>query len=108
VQAEGHIPIYGVRLIVISESECLHKVLDSEIQSNSDRGERNIKGTELKNGKAANVSVTGLNLDTPSSASNVIKEWEGRLDEEEYVESGVDDDVSSYLRPIDQEGQKRR
>ena len=39
-------------------------------------------------------SVTGLNLDNPLSASNVIKEWEGRLDEEEYVESGVDDDVS--------------
>jgi hypothetical protein len=38
-------------------------------------------------------SVTGLNLDNPLSASNVIKEWEGRLDEEEYVESGVDDDV---------------
>ena len=42
-------------------------------------------------------SVTGLNLDNPLSASNVIKEWEGRLDEEEYVESGVDDDVSLPL-----------
>jgi hypothetical protein len=39
-------------------------------------------------------SVTGLNLDEPQSASKVIKEWEGRLDEAEYVESGVDDDVS--------------
>ena len=43
-------------------------------------------------------SVTGLNLDNPLSASNVIKEWEGRLDEEEYVESGVDDDVSLPLQ----------
>jgi hypothetical protein len=44
-------------------------------------------------------SVTGLNLDNPLSASNVIKEWEGRLDEEEYVESGVDDDVRPLLPP---------
>lgn len=44
-------------------------------------------------------SVTGLNLDNPLSASNVIKEWEGRLDEENYVESGVDDDVRRLLFP---------
>jgi hypothetical protein len=41
-----------------------------------------------------------LNLDNPLSASNVIKEWEGRLDEEEYVESGVDDDVRPSLPPL--------
>jgi len=44
-------------------------------------------------------SVTGVNLDNPLSASNVIKEWEGRLDEENYVESGVDDDVRPPLFP---------
>lgn len=64
--------------------------MDSE---DGKRGRGNDEGKELNNGKEANDSVTGLNLDTPSSASNVIKEWEGRLDEEEYVESGVDDDV---------------
>lgn len=38
-------------------------------------------------------SVTGLNLDDPLSAGKVIKTWDERLDESEYVESGVDDDV---------------
>ena len=41
-------------------------------------------------------SVTGLNLDDPMSAGKVIKPWDDRLDEVEYVESGVDDDVSSH------------
>lgn len=39
-------------------------------------------------------SVTGLNLEDPSSAPSVIKTWDDRLDQEQYVESGVDDDVS--------------
>jgi hypothetical protein len=39
------------------------------------------------------LSVTGLNLDDPLSAGKVIKTWDERLDESEYVESGVDDDV---------------
>lgn len=41
-----------------------------------------------------NASVTGLNLDDPQSAGKVIKPWDDRLDEADYVESGVDDDVS--------------
>ena len=40
-------------------------------------------------------SVTGLNLVDPASAPKVIKTWDDRLDDELYVESGVDDDVSS-------------
>jgi hypothetical protein len=54
---------------------------------------------EENGGQGLIHSVTGLNLDNPLSASNVIKEWEGRLDEEEYVESGVDDDVRPLLPP---------
>lgn len=30
----------------------------------------------------------------PESAPKVIKTWDDRLEEEEYVESGVDDEVS--------------
>jgi hypothetical protein len=41
----------------------------------------------------ADDSVTGLNLDDSQSASKVIKPWDERLDEVEYIESGVDDDV---------------
>ena len=44
--------------------------------------------------------MTGLNLDDPLSASKVIKEWEVRLDEAEYVESGVDDDVRRIRRTL--------
>lgn len=38
--------------------------------------------------------MTGLNLDDPMSAGKVIKPWDDRLDEMEFVESGVDDEVS--------------
>jgi hypothetical protein len=47
--------------------------------------------------RSANDSVTGLNLDDPLSAGRVIKTWDERLDEEIYVESGVDDDVSPCI-----------
>lgn len=40
-------------------------------------------------------SVTGLNLDDPMSAGKVIKPWDDRLDELDYIESGVDDEVST-------------
>ena len=45
----------------------------------------------------ADGSVTGLNLDDSQSASKVIKPWDERLDEAEYIESGVDDDVRLSL-----------
>jgi hypothetical protein len=47
--------------------------------------------------------VTGLNLDDPQSASRVIKTWEERLDEAEYVESGVDDDVCHLPWSVDED-----
>lgn len=43
--------------------------------------------------------MTGLNLDDPLSAGKVIKPWDDRLDEVDYVESGVDDEVSLTLYP---------
>lgn len=45
--------------------------------------------------KAADTSVVGVNLVEPEGAPKVIKPWDDRLDEEEYVESGVDDEVRS-------------
>jgi hypothetical protein len=39
-------------------------------------------------------SVIGVNLVDPLSAPKVIKTWDERLDETQYVESGVDDEVS--------------
>ncbi|OXG85210.1 hypothetical protein C348_01601 [Cryptococcus neoformans Gb118] len=42
-------------------------------------------------------NVTGLNLEDPSSAPSVIKTWDDRLDQEQYVESGVDDDLIIYI-----------
>lgn len=45
-------------------------------------------------------SVTGLNLEDPSSAPFVIKTWDDRLDQEQFVESGVDDDVSGISDEI--------
>lgn len=38
-------------------------------------------------------NVVGLNLVQPGDAPKVIKTWDERLDEEEFVESGVDDEV---------------
>ncbi|WVQ85578.1 hypothetical protein IAT38_007744 [Cryptococcus sp. DSM 104549] len=42
-------------------------------------------------------NVTGLNLADPSSAPVVIKTWDERLDQELYVESGVDDDLMIHI-----------
>ncbi|OCF56567.1 hypothetical protein L486_05417 [Kwoniella mangroviensis CBS 10435] len=42
-------------------------------------------------------NVTGLNLEDVSSAPKVIKTWDERLDEELFVESGVDDDLILYI-----------
>ncbi|KAK8865747.1 hypothetical protein IAR55_000894 [Kwoniella newhampshirensis] len=42
-------------------------------------------------------NVTGLNLMEPSSAPKVIKTWDERLDDEDYVESGVDDDLILHI-----------
>ncbi|OCF45278.1 hypothetical protein I317_00800 [Kwoniella heveanensis CBS 569] len=42
-------------------------------------------------------NVTGLNLVDPASASKVIKTWDDRLDDELFVESGVDDDLILYI-----------
>ncbi|ALO60498.1 hypothetical protein CNBC1430 [Cryptococcus deneoformans B-3501A] len=42
-------------------------------------------------------NVTGLNLENPSSAPSVIKTWDDRLDQEQYVESGVDDDLIIHI-----------
>lgn len=38
--------------------------------------------------------MTGVNLLEADSAGRVIKVWDERLDEEAFVESGVDDEVS--------------
>lgn len=38
-------------------------------------------------------SVNGVNLVDPESAPKVIKTWDDRLEEEQFVESGVDDEV---------------
>jgi len=38
--------------------------------------------------------VHGLNLDVPETAKELIKSWENRDDEEKFVESNVDDQVS--------------
>ncbi|KIR67538.1 hypothetical protein I314_01955 [Cryptococcus bacillisporus CA1873] len=42
-------------------------------------------------------NVTGLNLEDPSSAPFVIKTWDDRLDQEQFVESGVDDDLIIHI-----------
>ncbi|WRT65837.1 uncharacterized protein IL334_002788 [Kwoniella shivajii] len=42
-------------------------------------------------------NVTGLNLADVNSAPKVIKTWDDRLDEENLVESGVDDDLILHI-----------
>ncbi|KIR81825.1 hypothetical protein I305_00653 [Cryptococcus gattii E566] len=42
-------------------------------------------------------NVTGLNLENPSSAPFVIKTWDDRLDQDQFVESGVDDDLIIHI-----------
>ncbi|ODO11923.1 hypothetical protein I350_00707 [Cryptococcus amylolentus CBS 6273] len=42
-------------------------------------------------------NVTGLNLDDPLSAPKLIKPWDNRLDEEQIVESGVDDELIIHI-----------
>lgn len=38
--------------------------------------------------------MAGVNLVDPATAPKVIKTWDERLDENDFVESGVDDEVS--------------
>ncbi len=45
--------------------------------------------------------MVGLNLVEPETAPKVIKPWDERLDEEEFVESGVDDEVSDICSSDD-------
>jgi hypothetical protein len=45
-----------------------------------------------------------LNLVEPETAPKVIKPWDERLDEEEFVESGVDDEVSDSSGLLDDLG----
>lgn len=49
-------------------------------------------------GTILTTSVTGLNLLDATSGPKVIKTWDNRLDEGEYVESGVDDEVSTLTK----------
>lgn len=45
-------------------------------------------------------SVHGLNLNIPESAKELIKPWEERDDEQKFVESNVDDQVTFFGRVI--------
>lgn len=47
-------------------------------------------------------SVVGVNLVDTQSAPKVIKTWDERRDEEQYVESGVDDEVGSLVQRFTQ------
>ncbi|KAL1406170.1 hypothetical protein Q8F55_007857 [Vanrija albida] len=42
-------------------------------------------------------NVVGLNLLQPGDAPKVIKTWDDRLDEDEFVESGVDDELILHI-----------